>query len=193
MAGTSTSGSDLWASAQQGDPLARERLGRLAGEVAAVELARRRVERGFAEDLAQDVVRSTLAFVARGGEAPRDLPAFLKYRAWGVLSDHRKRMRTALPVVEAESLAEPAAAEPGPERVAHRRQLVSALQTCKEKLEGEQRVTLEMRYSSHLDAEEIARRLGVHRNTVHVRVFRALAHLRECLARKGFAPEDLEP
>src|SRR5687767_2745629 len=127
MAGASTSESDLWVRAQQGDELARERLGRLAREIAAAELARRRVGRDAAEDLVQEVARSTLAFAARGAESPRDLQAFLKYRAWGVLSDHRKRMRTSLPVVDAAQVREPSAREPGPERVAQRSQLVAAL------------------------------------------------------------------
>jgi RNA polymerase sigma factor (sigma-70 family) len=121
------------------------------------------------------------------------LAAFLKYRAWGVLSDHRKRMRTALPTVDSGSVREPAARDPDPERRAAQRQLVAALGACKERLDADQRATLDLRYSSHLDADDIARRLGVHRNTVHVRVFRALEKLRECLERRGFAPEDLDP
>ena len=183
---------ELWEGARAGDESARARLGELAREAASAEYERRRVELAARDDLVQESVRSTLAYLARGGEPPRELRAFLKYRAWGVLSDHRKRMRTALPVTELEPGAEPAAAGAGPEARAMRGQLASALAECVARLNTEQRETVGLRYAGRLESDAIAARLGVHRNTVHVRVFRALAQLRECLARKGFAAEDLE-
>ena len=48
-----------------------------------------------------------------------------------------------------------------------------------------------MRYESHLETEAIASELGLHRNTINVRVFRGLQGLRECMARKGFDAGDL--
>jgi RNA polymerase sigma factor (sigma-70 family) len=183
----------LWERCRAGDAGARERLAELARACALAELVRRRAPREAVADLAQEVVRSTLAFLARGGAAPRELPAFLKYRTWGVLSDHRKRMRTTLPLADAAAAPERKAPEATPERSAHRLQLARALADCRQRLAGEQRETLELRYEGQLDSQAIADQLGLHRNTVHVRVFRALAALRECLGRKGFAAEDLEP
>ena len=43
------------------------------------------------------------------------------------------------------------------------------------------------------ETEDIAARLTVHRNTINVRIFRALEKLRECMGRKGFEPGDLTP
>jgi RNA polymerase sigma factor (sigma-70 family) len=195
MSDAPASDSDLWRRAAAGEAQALTDLASLARRIGWAELERKRAESHALEDLVQEVVRSTLAFVARlggSGEEPRDLRAFLKFRAWGVLSDHRKHMRVALPQVDAELAPERAAREPSPERAASRAQLVRALFECKEKLGDEQRVTLELRYAGHKEADEIARELGLHRNTVHVRVFRALAQLRDCLTRKGFDPEDLE-
>ncbi len=184
---------DTWERARAGDSAARERIALLARECAAAEYARRNVESSLREDLAQECVRSTLAYLARDGTPPRELRAFLKYRAWGVLSDQRRRMRTALPSSVLENAPEAAAGELGPESRASRRQLVAALLDCRARLVDEQRETLALRYDARLEGDAIAERLGVHRNTVHVRVFRALAQLRECLARKGFAAEDLDP
>lgn len=187
------SDAELWERARGGDEVARARVGALAVEIAAAEYARRGVGGATVEDLVQESARSTLAYLARGGEGPRDLRAFLKYRAWGVLSDHRKRMRTALPTADLALAPEPADSGRGPQAAAALRQLARALRDCRERLAPEQRETLALRYEGRLEGEAVAARLGVHRNTVHVRVFRALGQLRECLARKGFAAEDLEP
>jgi DNA-directed RNA polymerase specialized sigma24 family protein len=50
---------------------------------------------------------------------------------------------------------------------------------------------LGLRYDAELATEAIQRRLGVHRNTIHVRVFRALEQMRNCMSAKGFGAEDL--
>lgn len=154
------------------------------------EFARRAPRTADLEDLAQDAVRSTLAFLARCADEPKDLPAFLKFRALGVLSDRRKRMRAALPTVPEELAREREDPSPSPEHALRSRQLALALVDCERTLSVEQRAVVELRYRGSLPTEAIAARLGVHRNTVNVRVFRALAALRECLGRKGFRPGD---
>jgi RNA polymerase sigma factor (sigma-70 family) len=181
---------DLWPSVQRGDAGARERLASLAHEIASREMRLRGAPIADRDDLAQEAVRSTLAFLGAAREAPRDLRAFLKFRAWGVLSDHRKKMRASLTQPEIESEAEdPAGASP--ESSVDLAELRHALAECRARLVEEQRVVLAMRYDAHLEADAIASELAEHRNTVHVRVFRALASLRECMARKGFGSGDL--
>ncbi len=180
-----------WEALVRGDPRARERLATLAHAVALVELARRGAPLAARADLAQEVVRSTLAFAARGGPAPKDLATFLKFRSWGVLSDHRKRLRRAPPMQN--STTELPGSDRGPERVAEFGQMRGALADCVARLSVEQRSVVELRYQRQLESTQIAAELGLHRNTLHVRVFRALAALRECLARKGFGMEDLDP
>lgn len=168
----------------------REQLAELAATIARSELIRRRASPADLDDLAQEAVRSTLAYVGRGAPAPRDLEAFLKYRAWGVLSDHRKRLRAQPVQTSREPSFEPLDPARGPRETSQRRQLIDALADCRAALSTEQRETIELRYLSELEGEAIAARLGVHRNTVHVRVHRALIALRECLERKGVARED---
>ena len=70
--------------------------------------------------------------------------------------------------------------------------LESALADCRGKLPPELGRVLAMRYDSGMATPGIQERLGVHRNTIHVRVFRALERLRECMTAKGFGPEDLQ-
>lgn len=180
-----------WNALVRGDPGVRERLATLAHAVASSELARRGAPADAREDLVQEVVRSTLAYAARSGPSPKDLATFLKFRSWGVLSDHRKRLRRAPPMVS--PTTELPGSDRGPERVAELGQLRRALADCVERLAPEQRSAVVLRYQRQLDSTQIANELGVHRNTLHVRVFRALAALRECLARKGFGMEDLDP
>lgn len=191
MSERTTEPADLWQRAGAGDSEAREQIAALARSIALNELRRRGVGANALEDLAQDVVRSTLAFLSKVQDPPRDLRGFLKYRAWGVLSDHRKHMRSAPAIIDASEAPDAATAERGPAERAHRRQLADALAQCKSRLSAEQREAVELRYGARLETETIAVRLAVHRNTINVRVFRALDKLRDCLARKGFDAGDL--
>jgi len=181
---------ELWSRARESGP-ERERLADFALASARSELARRRAPREELEDLAQEAVRSTLAYVAAGAPPPRDLAAFLKYRAWGVLSDLRKHRRRR-PVTETiASIHEPDDPARGPRTTFEQGQLLSALVECRKRLGADLRHTVELRYLSGMESDAIAAHLRVHRNTVHVRVHRALIALRECLQRKGVLAEDL--
>lgn len=181
---------DLWNKSRDGDAAARDELARLAHAIALRELARRGAPRDDHDDLAQEAVRATLAGLDRGHEAPRDLPAFLKYKAWGVLSDLRKRMRARPRAIEASEVDPPSPAT-GPEGGVRASELAAALRACRERLPLDQRETLRLRYELGLESDESAERLGTTRNAVHVRVCRALAALRECLRRRGFEGGDL--
>ncbi len=187
MSESTPSDPNLWELARAGVESARTELAARAHRVALDELRRRRAPASDLDDLAQEVARSTFAFLERGGEAPTELTSFLKYRAWGVLSDARKRMRTQLPLVNADAMAERSDERSGPESEAERRQLLAAVRECQSKLPPDQRETLALRFGEQMESDAIASRLNVHRNTVYVRVFRALQSLRECLARKGLS------
>lgn len=180
---------ELWRRCLAADGGAREELTRLAHAIAERELARRGARPSDRADLAQEAVRSTLACLASGADAPRDLGAFLKFRAWGVLSDFRKRMRTQ--AAEIEDAGQVAGRDAGPDRGLRAAELREALDDCRAKLNAEQRETLRMRYDLGLEADDAAARMRSNRNTVHVRVFRALAALRDCMRRKGFDAEEL--
>lgn len=187
---TSGSLASAWESARNGDPSARDGLARLAHEIAARELSARRVAPSEAEDLAQEAVRSFLAYLAGPGDAPLEIRAFLKWRTLGVLSDHRKRRRARAMEIAHEAPPEPAVESRGPVSVAIAAQVRDALADCRERLSEDARAVLALRYEGGLEAGDIAERLGVTRNAIHVRTFRALAALRECLVRKGIDPED---
>jgi RNA polymerase sigma factor (sigma-70 family) len=186
-------GAELWERARSGDPKARERLAGLAHALADHELRRRGAPSGELADLSQETVRSSLSFLVspRAVQTPRDLRAFLKFRAWGVLSDHRKKMRAMTTRLAGSDGSETASRDWGPEDRLRAQQLRRALADCRRSLSEETRAVLELRYEGGLETDGITSRLGVHRNTVHVRVFRALAQLRECLRRKGFDAGDL--
>lgn len=184
------SDAELWRGAAARQSGARERLCARVTKVAGAELVRRGAPWGSLEDLLQEAQRTVLAFVERNPLPPRDLSAFLKYRAWGVLSDHRKRMRNS-PITPTADLVAPASRARPVEATLSRQDLERALGECRGQLPAELRRVLELRYAAGLDGESMGRRLRVHRNTIHVRVFRALQRLRECLTARGFGPEDL--
>lgn len=181
----------LWERARAGEPEARGALGQLAREVAERELRARRARPQELPDLVQETLRSTFAFLEQADEAPRELRAFLKFRAWGVLSDQRKMRRQP-------TLDDPTTLEQAP---AHGHaaatsglvgaELAAALEDCLERLGPEQRQAVEMRYTGEVDADPPAAQLSIARSTLHVRVFRALEKLRECLGRKGWSAGDL--
>lgn len=183
----------LWARAIAGDDSARAELAELACSIAQSELARRGVRAGDLADLVQEAQRTTFAFLSRNPPAPKDLCSFLKYRAWGVLSDHRKKMRASK--LDYRDDLEPLLRERGGARhtpdAGAGEEIASALAECRRRLPAELASVLSLRYDAELDGESMQRRLGVHRNTIHVRVFRALEKLRECMTVKGYGSEDL--
>ncbi|MCY2959339.1 MAG: sigma-70 family RNA polymerase sigma factor [Planctomycetota bacterium] len=181
---------NAWDSARRGDAAARAELAAVAHEVARHELAARRVAPADAEDLAQEAVRSFLSYLAGPGEVPAEIRAFLKWRALGVLSDHRKRRRSRAMETAYEDPPEPTVEHPGPIALAVAGQVREALADCRARLAPDARAVLALRYEGGLDAGGIAAQLGVTRNAIHVRTFRALAALRECLVKKGIDPED---
>lgn len=177
-----------------GDESARARLAELALSATRGELTRRGVTGQELADLVQEAQRTTFAFLARNPAPPKDLWTFLKYRAWGVLSDHRKKMR-ASPLDYREDLEPLLRKRPVEAAMAEglrASELAAALSDCRRRLPPELGRVLSMRYDSGLATDGIQQRLGVHRNTIHVRVFRALEHLRECMGVKGFGAEDLQ-
>ncbi|MBL8861004.1 MAG: sigma-70 family RNA polymerase sigma factor [Planctomycetes bacterium] len=184
------SSAEEWRAARGGDAEARGRLARLALDTARRELARRRVAASDLEDLAQEAVMAFLAFLDERAEAPREIGGFVKWRALGVLSDQRKRLRVRSMEHSTEAPAELASGAAGPGASARAAEVRAALEACRERLRPESRAVLALRYEGGLEAEEIALRLGVTRNAIHVRTFRALAALRACLERRGIDPED---
>ena len=181
----------LWVRARAGDALAREELGGLAREVAERELRARGARAAELADLVQEAVRSTFAFLAEAREEPRELRAFLKFRAWGVLSDCRKMRRHS-------TLADPAAldeiASPGGPALGSAlagAELSAALEDCLERLAPEQRAAVEERYERGEPQPAPPGPRALARSTLHVRVFRALEKLRDCLGRKGWSAGDL--
>jgi RNA polymerase sigma factor (sigma-70 family) len=181
----------LWTRARDGEAAARDELGRLALEVAERELRVRGAAAGELEDLVQETLRSTLAYLgAADAEEPRDLRAFLKYRAWGVLSDSRKRRRLRAMETLTEEDPDLQAELPAVWSGIALEDLSRALQECTQRLPETLRAVVAARYDGERSSQESASRLGLNTSTYNVRVFRALAALKECLGRKGFAGGD---
>jgi RNA polymerase sigma factor (sigma-70 family) len=178
----------LWTRARAGTGADREELCRLAREVAARELSQRGLGGHDVEELAQETVASTLRYLADQPEPPRELRAFLKFRARGVLGDWRKRTRVRQTTNELPPLADPGGRPASP---LERADLLAVLRSCLERLPEVQREVVLQRYRTAEASRAIAARLGINKSTVNVRTFRALRALRECLSARGFGPEDL--
>ena len=196
MARSPADDTTLWARARSGDGEARTQLAELCEEIATRELGARGLRAADLADLTQESVRSMLAYLSGSTlsgptDAPRDLGAFLKFRTLGVLSDYRKKMRATRLKVQLDDGIDPQSDEPGPERQARTAQLQEALDDCRGRLDEGQGQVLRLRYDDHEETEAIATMLGLHRNTINVRVFRALENLRDCMRRKGFEAGDL--
>jgi len=192
--GTSESDAQMWSKAAAGDEAARARLAAVAISASRSELGRRGVQGPEMADLIQEAQRTTFAFLSRNSVPPKDLWTFLKYRAWGVLSDYRKKMRTAQLDYrdDLEPLLNKRPTESSVGEGLRTGEIGAALADCRRRLPPELARVLAMRYDSGLASDAIQQRLGVHRNTIHVRVFRALERMRECMGAKGFGPEDLQ-
>src|SRR5688500_401177 len=171
----------LWTRAAAGDVPAREELALVASSAARAELGRRGVQGPELADLVQEAQRTTFAFLSRNPLPPKDLWTFLKYRAWGVLSDHRKKMR-ASPLDYRDDLEPLLQKRPVEHPIGEGLrvgEIGAALADCRRNLPPELARVLAMRYDSGLATEAVQRKLGVHRNTIHVRVFRALERMRD--------------
>ena len=179
----------LWRSAQEGIAEARERLlqqvlGRaracLAGRVAPHDL----------DELVQRAGLSVLGFLDRGGEV-RDFATFTKFRALGVLSEHRKAMRTQRAQRTVAMTLEPGDGRPAPGQRLGVSELLAALEECRSRLVEGQRKVFTMRWDDGFAPADVAERLGITANAVNVRLFKAHRAIRECLGSKGFDEGDL--
>ena len=178
----------FWAQAQAGDEDARSAVARLTIEVSRLELAARGAPRDEIDALAQQAAVSVLAFLQRGGEVTRNLRAFLKCRARGVLSDFRKRSRSRHEAVPIDEDFDPRSSIETPEARARRVELGEAVTDCQERLRNykpELAEAIKLRYDDDLSNTEIAELVGASPNAINIRVFRALQNLRECLNGKG--------
>ncbi len=176
--------SDLWSLART-DCRARDQLCALAEQVANAELANRGIDDAHRPSLVQEAICDTLDFLARDGQVRSNLRAFLRWRARHVISTHRRRNEKAPePLTEMDSPDR--ARENCPESLVSRKELYAALDDCSTGLKVMYREVVDFRYRRGLSSKEIAARLGIPTETVNVRVFRAMQHLRACLEEKGF-------
>jgi len=180
-----------WEAARAGDVAARSVLAGVAEEIARRVLAARGARARDLDDLTQETVLSFLSFLDANPIAPREIVGFLKWRALGILSDHRKRARIRTMPDSQQDWDAQAADLLGPAASARAVEVRAALADCRDRLGADARAVLALRYEGALEADVIAERLGVTRNAVHVRTFRAIAALRECLERKGVDVEDV--
>jgi RNA polymerase sigma factor (sigma-70 family) len=171
--------------------MARAELSRFAAEVARRVLSARRVPAGDIDDLAQETVLAVLGHLDADGEQPREIAGFVKWRALGILSDQRRSARNRTMQSHQAFLSDPVSPARGPAAAARDAEVRAALADCRARLGADARDLLALRYEGGCDAQALATRLGVTRNAIHVRTFRALAALRECLERKGIDPEDV--
>ena len=135
-------------------------------------------DRGLAEEVAQEVFLS-LHRNLRSIESPAHAASWLrKVAVQRAIDEGRKRARR--PVVALEKIAEPAAREARGDCL-----LDDALRRLIASLPETQRMVTILRYQEDLDPSEIARILELPVTTVKSHLQRALALLREKLARRG--------
>lgn len=182
---------ELWKRAQGGEAGAQDALFEIVDATLRRELRARRAPAQELDQLAQRGAESVLKFLHSGGEVRSNLSAFLKARAWGVLSDHRRALRTAARARAVEDVPEPMTQEPEPDARIRRAELVLAFRACVSRLDEKLGETFRMRYERGLETKAIAELEQIQHDTVHVRLFRARTQVRDCLSARGFDEGDL--
>jgi RNA polymerase sigma-70 factor (ECF subfamily) len=139
------------------------------------------------EDITQDAVVRVLRVAAKKRESVDALPrAYLRKVAFAAIVDAIRRQRArprARPGADVEELCAPGtmqSAEPEPG-------LSGALEDCLARLADARRTAVVLRLQGH-SVVEVAQLLAWSTAKARNLVYRALADLRECLAKKGLRP-----
>jgi len=176
---------DLWDAVREQRDGAFERLEALVREVCSVVFSHPMVPNHAREQLLQDVLVSVWEFARKQTDDPKNLRAFLKWRARGVLSVLRRGIlarRREDPVDNEMPIADENAL-PLDELVAE--ELTHAFQRCRARLKPVLAAAWDARYERGLDTRAIAEELGISPGTVAVRHHRAKDVIMECLRAKG--------
>jgi RNA polymerase sigma factor (sigma-70 family) len=191
MESLATDSANLWATAQSGDSQARDELFRLVDRLARRELASRRARTHDIDLLALTTCETVLRYLEGGGTIANNFAQFVKHRSWGVLSDHRKAVRTRRRHETEQRGTDHAVRSAGPLEGLLRAELRRAFQTCVRALPASLRQAFTMYYEQGLETEEVADALHTTARGIYLRLMRARGSLRECLSSKGFDQGDL--
>ncbi|MFT7485787.1 MAG: RNA polymerase sigma factor (sigma-70 family) [Candidatus Paceibacteria bacterium] len=175
----------LWQEICDQQESAFTRLESLVTEVCGVVFRHPMVPPGERERLLQDVLVSVWEFAGKQKESPRNLRAFLKWRARGVLTTFRRELQSTrrnssiqidfpLPDGSTRQIDE-----------AVMKELSETFRLCREELQGGHREIWEARYERDLDPSQTAEELGIELGAVAVRLHRAKDLLMQCLQKKG--------
>ncbi|MFT5050604.1 MAG: RNA polymerase sigma-70 factor (ECF subfamily) [Chlamydiales bacterium] len=183
--GAETDNDDLWIGVCEQREGAFERLQALIREVCSMVFRHSMVPNNERERLLQDVLVSVWEFAGKQNEAPRNLRAFLKWRARGVLSVLRRELqaRRREDPVDSEMPIADENALPLDSVVAD--EMTHSFQLCRNRLTPVLAAVWDARYERHLDPAATAEELGIPAGTVAVRLHRAKDALMECLRGKG--------
>lgn len=177
----------LWAALRRRDPDAYRALEARIRAVCGPALRARGAGPQEVADLLQEVLVGIWRFAEHRDEEPRNLDAFLHWRARGVWSNWR-RHRAARPSGAAlEEIQEsPESAEPQDTLVLQ--ELDLALERCRRRLQGKYADVWTARYDLGLDTDASARKLATTKARVAVLLHRARRLLEDCMRSEGWKP-----
>lgn len=182
---THAAGETLWSEICAQREGAFERLEVLVKEVCSVVFRPSVVPSAERERLLQDVLVSVWEFAGKQNEQPRNLRAFLQWRARGVLSTFRRELQAR----DRQSPMEVDIPIPGGgtrqlDEVLMR-EMNASFEACRERLSPIYAAVWGARFERDLDPRATAAELGIDVSAVAVRLHRAKDLLMECLKRSG--------
>lgn len=173
----------LWRQALEGGDGARDQIAQQASGHARRRLYVGGVRGSDLECLSQETVLKVFKALD-DGRPVRVFSAFVKVEARGVLKawrDHSSQSREAT----MEDFPEVGAVEPSPVELVVNDETLRDLSDCLDGLTPALREVAQLRLED-LSSQDIADRLGIARNTVNVRAFRAGEKVQRCMEAKGY-------
>lgn len=180
-----TENDGLWEEVCQQHEGAFERMQKLIGEACSIVFRHSMVPHGERDRLLQDVLVSVWEFAGKQNEAPRNLRAFLKWRARGVLSVFRRELgaRSREDSIEIDMPLADGSSRPLDHIVVE--EMTHTFKQCREQLTPAFAAVWDARYERGLDAPATAKALDIKIGLVAVRLHRAKDALMDCLRSNG--------
>ena len=178
----------LWERGRCGDAPSIEELMRLAAEEAHELLRRKGVPEAERDDLVAEIQLDTLRSLRDARKEPRNVRAFLYFRARAALTRHwRLRGRVARAEGGAWLDETPTGARDQAEGL-HERAMIASYERCVRELPEPQQRIYRMLVEERLCQRQIADRLAKSEGWVHRRLSEARERVSLCLRREGFLP-----
>lgn len=182
---------ELWPRICAGDDAALEELRSLIQEECPRLLLTHGAPRDALPELLGDVLSSVWEFArnsldsASGHRAPKQIRLFLKWRARGVLTEHRRRGQELSSRAQVDQELPAPVRDTVPIHRALTEEVFDAYEACLEAMPENHRQIWKARQVRGLSTTEVAAELGITKGAVAMRLFHATSWLMNCLRSKG--------